>query len=166
MLTGLGPSQKSRMLRASGPLPPSIISTATRWPFQKIGEAAAIERRGVHENVFATAVPNDKSKPLIGVVPLHRTDLLDGGLIGGPVGSLGARAPRRLLERGAGINTEDLGHLLALLARPDPSLKRGARGHRTLAAAFKHARVEKGIAAGWELYEAEAFFGVVPLHRD
>src|ERR1700704_930583 len=40
--------------------------------FQQISEAAATERRCMHENVSATAVPNDKSKPLIGVVPLDR----------------------------------------------------------------------------------------------
>jgi hypothetical protein len=49
--------------------------------FRQIGEAAAIERRGMHKNVLATAVPDDESKPLIGVVPFHRAKLLDGSLI-------------------------------------------------------------------------------------
>jgi hypothetical protein len=35
----------------------------------------------MHEDVSAAAVPYDEPEPLIGVVPLHRTELLDGGLI-------------------------------------------------------------------------------------
>jgi hypothetical protein len=35
----------------------------------------------MHEDVFAAAVPDDEPKPLVAVVPFHRTDLLDGGLI-------------------------------------------------------------------------------------
>jgi hypothetical protein len=49
--------------------------------FRQIGEAAAIERRGMHENVLAAAVPDDEPKPLIAVVPFDRAELLDGGLI-------------------------------------------------------------------------------------
>src|SRR5688572_10517916 len=69
--------------------------------FRKLGDAAAGKRRDMYENVLATAVPDNESKPLIGIVPLHRAALLDGGLIGGPIRPLGPRAPRRLLERGA-----------------------------------------------------------------
>src|SRR5437660_12056027 len=49
--------------------------------FRQIGDAAATERRGMHEDVSAAAVPYDEPEPLIGVVPLHHTELLDRDLI-------------------------------------------------------------------------------------
>jgi hypothetical protein len=48
----------------------------------------------MHENVLAAAVPNDEPEPLIPVVPFYRTDLFDGGLIGGLVRPFGHDAER------------------------------------------------------------------------
>ena len=61
--------------------------------FRQIDQAPAIKRRGMHEDVFAAAVPDDEPEPLIGVVLLHCTDLLGGGLIGGLVRPFGSWAP-------------------------------------------------------------------------
>src|SRR3954466_4030961 len=80
-------------------------------PFRKLGEAAAGERRDMHENILAAAVPVDETKPLIPVVPLHRADLLDGGLIGELTRSLRPCSPRLLVQRGARVDTQDLGDL-------------------------------------------------------
>jgi hypothetical protein len=55
--------------------------------------------------------------------------------------------------------------LHAFLARRRPDFERSTRWHGAIAAALDHADVEKGIAAGWKLYEAEALFRIVPLHR-
>ena len=46
--------------------------------FRQIGEAATVECRGMHENVLAAAIPDDEPEPFIRVVPLYRTDFLDG----------------------------------------------------------------------------------------
>ena len=65
---------------------------------RQIGEAATVERRGMRENVLAAAVPDDEPESLIPVVPFYRTDLLDGGLIGGLVRPFGPWAARLLLQ--------------------------------------------------------------------
>src|SRR6267142_1659084 len=116
--------------------------------FRQTGEAAAVERRGMHENVLAAAVADDEPEPFIRVVPFHRADLLDGGLIGGLVRPFGPRAPRLLLQRRTGVDAQDFGYLHALLTRCRPDFERSARRHRAVAAAFDDAHVEKGIAAG------------------
>ena len=74
-------------------------------------------------------------------------------------------ASRRLLERCAGVYTQDLGYLLALLALPNPNLERRSGRHRAVAAALDHAHVKEGVTAARKLNEAEAFLGIVPLHR-
>ena len=79
------------------------------------------------ENILAPAVPDDEPEPFIGVVPLHRTDLLDGGLIGGLIRPFGSWAPRLLLQRGARVDAQDLGYLQTLLTRRRPDFERGTR---------------------------------------
>jgi hypothetical protein len=132
--------------------------------FRKLSNAAAVERRGMHENVFAAAIPDDEPEPFIRVVPLYRTDLLDGDLIRALVRPFGSWAARLFLQRGAGVDSQDLGYLHALLTRRRPDFKGCAGWHRAVAAALDHAHVKKGIAAAWQLDEAKALFGVVPLH--
>jgi hypothetical protein len=74
--------------------------------------------------------------------------------------------PARLfLQRGAGIDTQDLGYLHALLTRRRPDFEGCAGRHRAVAAALDHAHVKKSIATAWQLYEAKALFEVVPLYR-
>jgi len=79
----------------------------------------------------------------------------------------GARAgtPSRLLRRGAGVDAQELGHLLALLARPDPNLKRSTRRHGAVAAALHHAHMEERIAPTSEPNEAKPLVRIVPLNR-
>src|SRR2546429_7394680 len=79
--------------------------------FRQLAQAGSVERRGMHKNVLAAAIPDNEPEPFIGVVPFHRADLLDGGLIGGLVRPFGSRAPRLLLQRGAGVDAQDLGYL-------------------------------------------------------
>src|SRR5216683_7413712 len=119
----------------------------------------------MHENVLPAAISNDEPESFVGVVPFHRADLLDGGLIGGLVRPFWSWAPRLLLQRGAGVDTQNLGYLQALLARRGPDFQGSARRHGAVAAALDHADVEKGIAAAWKLHEPEALFRIVPLHR-
>src|SRR4051794_31923223 len=119
----------------------------------------------MHENILAAAVPVDETEPLIWVVPLHRTDLLDGGLIGELARSLRPRSARLLLQCGARIDTQDLGDLQALLARCRPDFQAGARRHGAVAAALDDADVEKGITTGRQLGKAKALFGVIPFDR-
>src|SRR6202035_2994311 len=118
-----------------------------------------------HENILAAVVPHDEPEPFLGVVPLHRTDPLDRGLIRRCMRALGPRTPSGLLRRGAGVDAQDLGYLLALLARPDPDLKRGARRHGAVAAALDHADMEEGVTAAGKPDEAKPFVGIVPLDR-
>src|ERR1700722_17669624 len=47
--------------------------------FIEPGQPRALQRRGVHKHVLATAVAHDKAKPLQRVVPLHRALLLRAG---------------------------------------------------------------------------------------
>src|SRR6266851_39095 len=117
------------------------------------------------ENVLAPAVPDDEPEPFIGVVPLHRTDLLDGGLIGGLIRPFGSWAPRLLLQRGARVDAQDLGYLQTLLTRRCPDFERGTRQHGAVAGALDDTDVEKCITTAWQLDKAEALFRVVPLHR-
>src|SRR3954453_5560457 len=119
----------------------------------------------MHEDVLAAAAPDDEPEPLIWVVPLHRTDLLDGDLIRGLTRSLRPCSPRLLLQRGRGVDTQDLGDLQAFLARCRPDFQAGARRHGTVAAALDDAHVEKGITAGRQLDEAKALFRVIPFDR-
>src|SRR3954447_11540266 len=119
----------------------------------------------MHENILAAAVPDDEAEPLIWVIPLHRAGLLDSGLVGGLTRSLRPCSPRLLLQRGRGVNTQDLGNLQAFLARCRPDFQAGARRHGTVAAALDDAHVEKGITAGRQLDEAKALFGVIPFDR-
>jgi hypothetical protein len=119
----------------------------------------------MHENILAAAVPVDEAEPLIRVVPFYRTDLLDGGLIGELPRSLRPCSPRLLLQRGARVDTQDLGDLQALLARCRPDFQAGARRHGAVAAALDDADVEKGITTGRQLGKAKALFGVIPFDR-
>jgi hypothetical protein len=73
--------------------------------------------------------------------------------------------PRRLLHRSARVDAQDLGYLHALLTRCRPDFQDSARRDGAVAAALDHTDVEKGIAAGWKLCEAEALFRIVPFHR-
>src|SRR4051794_8207408 len=119
----------------------------------------------MHEDVLAAAVPDDEPEPLVWVIPLHRADLLDSGLVRGLTRSLRPCSPRRLLQRGRGVNTQDLSNLQPFLARCRPDFQAGARGHGTVAAALDDAHVEKGITAGRQLDKAKALFGVIPFDR-
>jgi hypothetical protein len=101
----------------------------------------------MHENVLAAAVANDEAEPFVGGIELDSADLLDRDLIGGLIWPLGPRAPRRLLERCAGVYAQDLGYLLALLALPNPNLERGPGRHRAVAAALDHAHVKERVTA-------------------
>src|SRR5438309_9803573 len=75
----------------------------------------------MHKDIFAAPIRGDEAKTLVGVVPLHRPNLLNCGPIGrGMVcGSLWSGTPRLLLRRGARIHAEDLRHLRPL--RPGPA---------------------------------------------
>src|SRR5271155_5570663 len=117
------------------------------------------------KNVLATAITNNEAKSLFRVVPFHGTDLLDGSLIGRLIRPLGPGTSRLFLQRRAGVDAKDFRYLHALLTRCRPDFERSARGHGAVAAALNHAHVQEGIAAARQLYEAEAFFRVVPLHR-
>src|SRR5208282_1137352 len=124
--------------------------------FHQLADTGAVQRRGMHEDVLAAAVPHDEPESFVGVVPLDRADFLDRGLIGGLVRRpRGSGTPRRLLARGAGVDAQDLGYLLALLARPDPNLKRGARRHSGVAAALDHAHMKERITAIGKPHEAK-----------
>src|SRR4051794_13126294 len=119
----------------------------------------------MNENILAAAVPVDETEPLIWVVPLHCTDLLDSGLIRGLTRSLRPCSPRLLLQRDARVDTQDLGDLRALLARCRPDFKAGARRHGAVAAALDDTDVEKGITARRQLDKAKALFRVIPFDR-
>src|SRR6266571_4824658 len=119
----------------------------------------------MHENILAAAIPHDEPEPFIGIVPFHRAELLDGGLVRRCLWALGPGTPSGLLLRGAGVDAQDLGYLLTLLARPDPDLKRRARPHRAVTAALDHAHMEERITATGKLNEAKPFLGIVPLDR-
>src|SRR4051794_10567652 len=79
--------------------------------FHQIGEAGAVEHRDMHENVFTAAVADDEPKSFVGIVPLHRADLLDSRLISRLIRPLRPWAPRLLLQRRAGIDAQDFGDL-------------------------------------------------------
>src|SRR3954462_14868707 len=113
----------------------------------------------MHENILAAAGPVDETEPLIWVVPLHRTDFLDGGLIGGLTRSLRPCSPRLLLQRGARVDAQDLGDLQALLGGCRPDFQAGARRHGAITAALDDADMEKGVTAGRQLRKAKALFG-------
>src|SRR3954452_17714154 len=133
--------------------------------FRQLADASAVQSRCTHKNVLAAAVADDEAEPFVGGIELDRAGLLDHGLIVALLRPLGPGTPWRFVKRGAGIDTEEFGDLLALLPRPDPNLKRGAWRHSTVAAALDDADVQEGVTAGRKLYEAEALLGVVPLHR-
>src|SRR4051794_11207194 len=102
----------------------------------------------MYENVLAAAVPDDEAEPLIWIIPLHRADLLDSGLIGGLTRSLRPCSPRLVLQRGSRIDTQDFGDLQALLAGCRSDFQAGARRHGAVAATLNDAHMEKGITAG------------------
>ena len=132
---------------------------------RQLADTGAVQRRGMHENILAAAVPHNEPEPFRGGVELHRAELLDGGLIGGSIrGPLGPGTPRWLLQRGARVDAQDFGYLQALWTRRRPDFQRGAWQHGAVAAALDDAHVEKGITTTRKLYEPEAFFWIVPLH--
>ena len=120
----------------------------------------------MHKDIFAAPIRGDEAKTLVGVVPLHRPNLLNCGPIGrGMVcGSLWSGTPRLLLRRGARIHAEDLRHLRPLRARAGTHLECRAGRHAAVATALNYAHMEKCIAGTvGQLDEAEAFVRVVPL---
>src|ERR1700730_4942220 len=120
----------------------------------------------MHKDIFAAPIWGDEAKTLVGVVPLHRPNLLNRGPIGrGMVcGSLRSGTPRLLLCRGARIHAEDLRHLRSLRARAGTHLERRAGRHTAVATALNYAHMEECIAGTvGQLDEAEAFVRVVPL---
>src|SRR4051812_39682797 len=119
----------------------------------------------MHENVLAAAVPDNEAEPFVWVIPLHCADLLDSGLVRGLTRSFSPCSPRLLLQRGRGVNTQDLSNLQAFLARCRPDFQASTRRHGTVAAALDDAHVEKGITAGRQLDEAKALFRVIPFDR-
>jgi hypothetical protein len=133
MLKGAGSSDKPNADRLR---PLATLDHVDRDPlaFCQVADSSAVQSRRAHENVLSAAVADDEAEPPIGGIKLDRAGLLHRGLTGALIRPLGPRTPRRLLERGRGIDTEDLGYLHALLARADPNLKRGARRHGTVAA--------------------------------
>src|SRR5713226_8571379 len=101
-------------------------------------------------------IRSNKAEALIGVVPLHRAQLFDGGAVARRIcRSLRPRTARRILRRGAGIHADDLGHLRPLRSWAGAHLKRRARRYATVAAALSHAYMQEGIAGPIrELHEA------------
>src|SRR3954469_26049715 len=91
--------------------------------FRQLADASAVQSRCTHKNVLASAVADDEAEPFVGGIELDGAGLLDRGLIGALIRPLGPRTPRRLVKRGAGIDTEEFCDLLALLPWPDPNLK-------------------------------------------
>src|ERR1700736_3134373 len=47
-------------------------------PFRQAHDAGALQRRSVHEDILSALIRSDKAKSLIGIVPFHRAQLLDG----------------------------------------------------------------------------------------
>ncbi len=141
--------------------------------FRQAHDPGALQRRGMHENIFTDAIWADEAKPFARIVPLHGTKLLDRGPIGGGVsrsrricGSLWSRTPRRLLPCGAGVHAQDFRHLQPLRTRPGADLKGCSRWHAAMAAALNHAHVQESVAGtGGQLDKAKPFVGVVPLDR-
>src|SRR5437764_1510967 len=132
--------------------------------FPQLGDTGAVQRRGMHKNVLAAAVPHDEAEPFIGGVELHRADLLDRGLVGRCIGSLGPRTPRLLLLRGAAGDAQDFRYLRPLGPRTGADLERRARRDTAVPAAFNHTRVQEGITGPiGKLYETEPLVGVVPF---
>lgn len=104
-------------------------------------DPGAFQRRGVHEDVLAVTIRGDATKPLVGVVSLHRAQLLDRDLVGRRIRwSLRSCALRVLLQRGTGVDADYLGHLWPLRTRALTSSRRlsacaqsaqaAGRGHR------------------------------------
>ena len=120
----------------------------------------------MHKDIFAAPIWGNEAKTLVGVVPLHRPNLLYRGPIGrGMVcGSLWSGTPRLLLCRSARIDAEDLRHLRPLRARAGTHLECRAGRHAAVATALNYAHMEECIAGTvGQLDEAEAFVRVVPL---
>jgi hypothetical protein len=84
-------------------------------------DAAALQRLGVHEYIFAGAIGGDKAEALQRVEPLDRAGLLDGGAV-----VRKARTSRSRLRRGAGVDADEVGDLQTSLARAGTDLKRRA----------------------------------------
>jgi hypothetical protein len=118
----------------------------------------------MHENILATTITDNESKPLIGIVPLHCADLFGSRLIGRLIGAFGPCAPRLLLLSGAGIHTQYFSDLQPLLTWRRPNFEGRARWHGAVAAAFDDTDVKKGITASGKFDEAEALFCIIPLH--
>ena len=102
----------------------------------------------MHKDIFAAPIWGNEAKTLVGVVPLHRPNLLNRGPVGrGMVcGSLWSGTPRLLLGRGARIHAEDLRHLRPLRARAGTHLERRAGRHAAVATALNYAHMEECIA--------------------
>jgi hypothetical protein len=86
--------------------------------FSQLADASAVQSRCTHKNVLAAAVANDEAEPFVGGIELDGAGLLDHGLIGALIRPLGPGTPWRFVKRGAGIDTEEFGDLLALLPGP------------------------------------------------
>src|SRR4029077_4137755 len=120
----------------------------------------------MHKDIFAAPIWGDEAKTLVGVVPLHRPNLLNRDPIGRGIvcGSLWSGTPRLLLRRGARIHAEDLRHLRPLRTRAGTHLECRAGRHAAVATALNYAHMEECIAGTiGQLDEAEAFVRVVPL---
>ena len=106
-----------------------------------------------------------KPNPFIGVVPLDRAEVLDGGLVVRRIhGSLRSSASGRLLLCGAAVDTQDFGYLGPLLPGAGADLERRARRHAIVAAALDYTHMQEGIAGPiGKLYEAESLVRIVPF---
>src|ERR1700724_3671411 len=97
-------------------------------PFRQAHNAGTLQRRSVHEDILSAPIRSDKAKSLIGIVPFHRAQLLDGRAVARRIRrSLRPRTPGGLLRRGADIHADDFGPLRPLRSWAGAHLKRRAR---------------------------------------
>src|SRR5712671_6752008 len=122
-------------------------SRVSRYPFHALSGLDQMTLLSRQQKVLSALIRSDKAKSLIGIVPFHRAQLLDGRAVTRWIRrSLRPRTPRRLLRRGAGIHADDLGHLRPLRSWAGAYLKRRARRYAAVAAALRDAYMQEGIA--------------------
>src|SRR4051794_36781085 len=160
-----------------------------RLAFGQRRDAAALERRGMHEDVASAAFRGDEAEALLRAVPLHGPAHLLGRAGGGEAAAGRAAARRPVAEpartgrpiaeaatRGATAGAtaaaglagagdlDHLGHLLALLPGTDAHAEPGTRVDRFATGALQHGDVQEGVAgAVAELHESETLLRVEPL---
>src|SRR5579862_62050 len=134
--------------------------------FVEPGEAGALERGGMHEDVLAAAVANDETEALGRVIPLDRAGLLHRRFEDRPVGGARreprSRRPRR--GRGTGVDAQYLGDLRSALPLGDAHLERLAGLDRGDADPSQHRRVQERVPGSVRQFDkAKALVGFEPL---